>query len=437
MKFQFSIRSEFQFTSRSQCHIQGVCSLLVVVRACYFWPLSNLILNNAMPDGRPSATSDRRRLFVFRYCPISLLASVLVLYSLSIGSRSVPHQRARARWSNSSGKGQVPLPQLNMAFSQPVVPNVQEAVEKIQQKVSGTTLDESKPETWGSVTLVFDYTVTEHTGKRDADVFYSFAGTSFPEYNVVYKVVTPETLARGPTSLRAARLPTSARNTYFTSSSVLEKDLGPGEDPRVFRFQNKTYCLTWTYHGSDWKHFLVDVMTGERKSLDTCVSGFRGKNWVPLPYKNTLFVAYRVHPQLQVFTYDVITSSCSTEIVQNDTKITEYRGGSNGVEIGPKMMMTVGHRTLNARTHVPYLMLISMEDMRTRLLRVSIRENGSESVINSHASIFDPTSLWRDSNGTFHLGATITPDGPWRNLYHRNCTKCSFNMRVYKLEPST
>jgi len=276
-----------------------------------------------------------------------------------------------------------------------------------------------------NVLLVEEKVIARHRGERAANVYFSLAPTRSDTIDVVYKLKHVE--AKGVT-----RLVTTELNKEYTETASARArqpmDLGPGEDPRAFRFRNQTWCLTWYMEGADWTHFIVNVRTGERKSLNGCVSGFRGKNWIPLPFNDTLYVAYRVHPRLQLFSYDINASVCQLIGSRDVEPVTEYRGGSNGIIIGSDSMMMLGHRTLSPKSHQPYVMLIDMGTLRTLIIDVRV-----ESSTHANFSIFDPTSLWVNKDGTVSVGVTLTSDGPWSKLYHRNCSECWFTMSVYSM----
>ena len=274
-----------------------------------------------------------------------------------------------------------------------------------------------------NILLVEEKVITRHRGKRSADVYYSLARTGSDSFDVVYKLKTAD--SNEVTRLYSQKLD----DEYVENTSRGQpQHLDLGEDPRTFRFRNQTYCLTWYMDGTDWIHFIVNVQTGERRSLSGCVSGFHGKNWIPLPFNNTLYVAFRVHPQLRLFSYDIETSVCRLVTTEGKETVTEYRGGSNGIAVGSDSILTIGHKTLSPKSHVPYLMLINMRSLRTQIMEVNVAPSSC-----TNFSIFDPTSLWIDANGVMYVGVTLTSDGPWSKLYHKNCSQCWFTMSVYSL----
>jgi hypothetical protein len=72
--------------------------------------------------------------------------------------------------------------------------------------------------------------------------------------------------------------------------------------------------------------------------------------------------------------------------------------------------------------------LIDMGTLRTLIIDVRVKSSN-----HANFSIFDPTSLWVNKDGTVSVDVTLTSDGPWSKLYHKNCSECWFTMSVYSM----
>ena len=281
--------------------------------------------------------------------------------------------------------------------------------------------------------------VKNHRGKARADVFYSLAPLSRAHGGFV-AVFKRKMRGRQP-ELFAIELDKAFK---VSPANGPPRSLGRGEDPRVFRFLSHIYCLTWLHipDGNDWDHRLIRISGGKHYlafPLNHCVHGFRGKNWVPMPFGDVLYVAYRVHPTLKVFRVDVHTGECVAsgsgvaDYARTIDEITPFRGGSNAVPFGSNGMLTVGHKTVDGDVHIPYLMQVNMDDFSTIVTELQF----PAALQGRSKLIMDPTSLWYDADlGQLRMG-TVTTAGRWAPLYHRNCSECWFNNSVYDLDLRT
>lgn len=117
------------------------------------------------------------------------------------------------------------------------------------------------------------------------------------------------------------------------------------------------------------------------------VGGYRGKNWIPLVYQETLYVVHRLSPELKWFTYDA-HSGCPQLSFVDTSDIDQWRGGSPFVPLGPNAMISVGHQTVDGDTHIPFLMHVDMTTNTSTKIEMSIADKAKLS------GILDPTSLW-------------------------------------------
>jgi len=163
----------------------------------------------------------------------------------------------------------------------------------------------------------------------------------------------------------------------------------------------------------------------------------RGKNWVPLVYRDQLYVVHRLSPHLMYFKYDA-HNGCRKPIddkENEETSIDEWRGGSNFVPLGPTSMIALGHRTIDGNTHIPFMIHVDMTKTneiqatsarKRQLLPTQVEEK-------SWSGILDPTSLWWDEDGKLWMGTTRT-SGSWKKCYFKDKDECVFNMTIYEVE---
>ena len=216
-----------------------------------------------------------------------------------------------------------------------------------------------------------------HTGASRAKVFHSFVQThNSPGFKVVYKV-----WQKGERYVYLES--TNVTPAFDPVLAMTPLSLGRGSDPRAFHWNGSSYCLTWVHSGSDWDHRIINLDSGQEFSLNHCVQGFRGKNWIPLVYKNELRVVHVVDPVLQWFVFDAHTGCEGPHVPVEKAAITQWRGGSNFVHFGDTSMISVGHQTVDGNTHHPYLLHIDMET--NQISRVEMEQH------DKMQGIFDPT----------------------------------------------
>lgn len=159
--------------------------------------------------------------------------------------------------------------------------------------------------------------------------------------------------------------------------------------------------------------------------LNHCVSGYRGKNWVPLVYREQLYVVHRISPELKWFKYDV-HDGCAAPTGPPETEdIDQWRGGSAFVPWSSTLMISFGHRRIDYNTHSPFLIVVDMATNRSRLIAPLTHE--------PWRGILDPTSLWWGPGGRLWMG-TVRTSGSWKKLYFKGCDECAFNMTVYEVQ---
>jgi len=244
-------------------------------------------------------------------------------------------------------------------------------------------------------------------------------------------------------------MPTLLQRTFYDSSfspSGTTSMLGPGEDPRVFIFKQTAFAQTWSPGSGNMDHWVVNLQSGERHSLNDCPvpgGGFRGKNWVPLVVSDTYYFATRVHPTLVLNEYNFLSKQCRIaefpefQVFFNGNQIdddydietiTEFRGGSAFVQISSTLYIAIGHQTVSLSIHRPYFMLLDLQKNTYHISTISSFDTSK--------GILDPTSLWL-SNGKLFMGGVKTK-GVWHPLYYHfdksPCSDCHFENSVYVVE---
>mmetsp|Transcript_8504 Transcript_8504/g.18388 ORF Transcript_8504/g.18388 Transcript_8504/m.18388 type:complete len:421 (+) Transcript_8504:267-1529(+) len=271
-------------------------------------------------------------------------------------------------------------------------------------------------------------------------------------YQVVYKVNTQD---KTLPSKRSQRIETMRLSSKFEDvegsrhelrvridDNGIRKQSGLS-DPRAFFWNGSAHALAWRYNGRERDHenYLFNLDTGEEVQLDDCIRGYRGKNWIPLVYREQLYVVYRLSPHIEYFKYDAhhgCPEPPSNVTEANRDGIDEWRGGSNFVPYGPSSMISLGHRTVDSNTHIPYLMHVDMipdqNEIRSKARKRRLflpREEGKNET--NWTGILDPTSLWWGEDGTLWMG-TVRTSGRWKKCYFKDTEQCVFNMTIYEVE---
>jgi hypothetical protein len=165
--------------------------------------------------------------------------------------------------------------------------------------------------------------------------------------------------------------------------------IGPGEDPRLFSFRGKQYCLTFlvgAQNGLDLELAVIDLQTGNRTTLTHDLK-FTGKNWMPVMGQSTLWFIRSIVP-LMIFEADLTTGGCRTIVSWGDEAITEYRGGAPAWRRGNEIV-GFGHQTRDRNRHSPYHFTISLDDWSVRIRHAVFPPGWDTGVV-------DPTSFWDD-----------------------------------------
>ena len=208
--------------------------------------------------------------------------------------------------------------------------------------------------------------------------------------------------------------------------------LGPGEDPRLFRFRGRLYVLSWLldWKARDTRVFLYDISSRRRIPLTLDGGAFRGKNWIPFEYDCELYFLHSLDP-LGCLRCDLVTGRCFWVFHNAPELLPRYRwcdgastigmrrGGTPGLRVGDQWVMGFGHETAPANSdcshHVPFLWLLDMSARRVHFFDV---EN------TARQGIVDPTS-WHVHGSEIRMVAACS-EGMW-NFHQR------FEAKIYAL----
>lgn len=128
-----------------------------------------------------------------------------------------------------------------------------------------------------------------------------------------------------------------------------------GEDPRVFRFDDRIYVLSWEYQRKtkDWTHFIIDLDSHHRVPVEFPLA-HQGKNWFPVVGRERLLIVYSLVPFVS-FWVDPLTGR--SEIFTRPSSMfdgfTEWRGGGVSHWLGDDIY-GFGHRTISPNRHQPF-----------------------------------------------------------------------------------
>lgn len=109
----------------------------------------------------------------------------------------------------------------------------------------------------------------------------------------------------------------------------------------------------------------------------------------------------------------------------NETSIDQWRGGTNFIPYGNTSMISIGHRTVDYVTHIPYLIHFDFTTHEFTIRQLITDGNWT--------GILDPTSLWQDEHGKLWMG-TVRTSGSWKTCYFKDIERCIFNMTIYAVE---
>lgn len=177
----------------------------------------------------------------------------------------------------------------------------------------------------------------------------------------------------------------------------------------------------------DFDNTLINLITGEKISINHCVGGYRGKNWIPMVYEDVLYVVHRLSPELKWFTFDA-QYGCPKPTANETAEIDQWRGGSPFVQLESHSMISMGHQTVNGDIHIPFLFHVDMTTNSSIKVELPVQEKANLS------GILDPTSLWwEEIDGMKRLFmGTIHTEGRWKNKYFND--QYVFNNSIYEVE---
>jgi len=170
-----------------------------------------------------------------------------------------------------------------------------------------------------------------------------------------------------------------------------------GEDPRPFFLNGKKYVLTQRFVNNfdDMQNYIVDVDTGEYTLYTVNSPNFSyGKNWTPFVYNNELYIIQKFDPLTIIKDGNIILELDTGLPTFNN--FSQYRGGTNGIEISDGKIIGIGHKTLELDFHLPFIWILNFKSKTFEIMDIV--------TYNYTQRLNDPTSLWKDDlSGKFYI----------------------------------
>jgi hypothetical protein len=182
---------------------------------------------------------------------------------------------------------------------------------------------------------------------------------------------------------------TDVRLIGFDPGGFVRSDdfLVNGEDPRLFRWGQNLFVLTWMETGQgDWYLWLVDVNAKAKVQLKIQPWMFHGKNWAPFVMGDALYILRSLDP-LVVLKVDPVSGTCLCVCgCDSRASIGQYRGGGAAALVDG-FVTGFGHRTHGPSLHTVFRYSIDPNHWRIETEEVEVC--GAQGM-----GIVDPTSSW-------------------------------------------
>jgi len=198
-----------------------------------------------------------------------------------------------------------------------------------------------------------------------------------------------------------------------------------GEDPRPFFYKGRHYVLSQRFLDSfhNMENYIVDVFTGESELYKVDEPNFfHGKNWTPFVYNDELYIIHCFSP-FRILKNGKIFLEFETNLpIDYENRFTQYRGGTNGIQLDNNRVFGVGHRSIYCPKHVPFIWVLDFKNKT-----FDIMETG---YFNNRCILNDPTSLWKE-NDKFYVSIFEAfncwfqvPIQAESNIYHIDINAC-------------
>lgn len=212
--------------------------------------------------------------------------------------------------------------------------------------------------------------------------FLSVARGSTGNYFGAYREFTPEA------SDRETRVMSLILSPSLNPLSHPRLALDGGEDPRCFNWMGRAWMLSPFWDGCDpgpnWLRYkIVSLESGCDVELKHDLP-FAGKNWVPCPRLEWLYLVRSVWPLVVLRTR--LDGRCE-RVIYNDGDIGEWRGGAAAEWSGSNSIIGFGHRTKTdpVLRHDPFRYRIDLASGSVDITEIN-RPDGD--------LVCDPTSLF-------------------------------------------
>lgn len=180
-----------------------------------------------------------------------------------------------------------------------------------------------------------------------------------------------------------------SKNQLSTNVFLNNNIIFNGEDPRPFTLNGTNYVLSQRFVNNfdDVQNYIVNVDTGESKLYIVNQPNFSyGKNWTPFVYNNELYIIQKFDPFTLIKNGNIIM--CFDTNLPKFNNFSQYRGGSNGIEITDGNIIGIGHKTLELDYHIPFIWNLNFIKNTFEIMDL---------VNYSYTQrLNDPTSLWKD-----------------------------------------
>jgi uncharacterized short protein YbdD (DUF466 family) len=169
-----------------------------------------------------------------------------------------------------------------------------------------------------------------------------------------------------------------------------------GEDPRPFFYNGRHYVLSQRFINNfdDMENYIVDVFTGQSSLYKVNVPNFSyGKNWSPFIYNDELYIIHSFSPLRILKDNNIILEFQTNLPIDGDNRYTQYRGGTNGIQINENQVVGIGHRTLYYPHHIPFIWILDFEKGTFEIMNMVNFD--VKCILN------DPTGLWKENNNYY------------------------------------
>lgn len=188
------------------------------------------------------------------------------------------------------------------------------------------------------------------------------------------------------------------------------KQIGYGEDPRVFVHYNKVYVLAHSkLSGFPIYKLYVDDDAPVTVKISLEDIPF-GKNWMPFSQGSAILAVHSFAP-FRVLAINANDGQAATVICEENYSLalpaphdgySMFRGGGN-VLLEQGHLLGTGHMTIRPDFHAPFIWRSASSKFAPTLEMIDVRELRTDGF-----GVIDPTSLHRDADGKLWMGLSCS-----------------------------